>query len=141
MRFSQRDSGGLEVKLIDNFTELLHNDELPRNFNKWIVIEEGDSKYCKIQPFYDYGGWVLLYRKLVKIFNKDRKNSTKFKTKFLQQFKIFPYMTRLLRLYNHLENYDDARKDIDYWKRNFSRSKNAVDINKHFFRVEEYFND
>ena len=49
------------MKLIENFAELLHSDQLPENFGDWFVFEVGDEKYFNV-PIKKDGRWIYMIR-------------------------------------------------------------------------------
>ena len=87
------------MKLIDNFAELLHQDQLPKPIRLWFIYEEGDEKFVGEQPL-EGGRGRRFYLKdrrwffdtalqLCRKWKKERKNQREYQKQLEEQIKPF----------------------------------------------------
>tara|TARA_S200000501_G_C20748868_1_gene710748 strand:+ start:719 stop:1150 length:432 start_codon:yes stop_codon:yes gene_type:complete len=113
----------MEMKLIDNFAELLHQDELPKGFSYWFIYEEGDEKFVGEQPlegsvgrrFYlkDRRWFIDTAYKLLRNWNKERKNQKQFQKELEEQITPFQYFFDLIDLHRNLEIFDEFPRVLE----------------------------
>ena len=130
-RFFQRDSEGLEMKLIDNFAELLHQDQLPKGFSYWFIYEEGDEKFVGKQPLDERDGKKFYYKDRRLFFNtalqlcrkwkKERKNQKEYQKQLQEQITPFQFFVDLVDLHRNLEKIDEFPRVLERVKEHKDR--------------------
>ena len=111
------------MKLIDNFAELLHQDQLPKGFSFWFIYEEGDEKFVGKQTLKERDGKKFYYNdrrwftdtayKLYRNWNKERKNQRQFQKELEEQIKPFQYFFDLIDLHKNLEKIDEFPRVLE----------------------------
>ncbi|AIQ94724.1 hypothetical protein [Prochlorococcus sp. MIT 0604] len=129
------------MKLIENFAELLHSDQLPDDFGDWFIFEKGDEKYFTIPEknprlnryLVNSEFWKLLMWGVRRDFwNKKGKKQFENRKKILDQIKVFPYFTSLRSLHGYIQERKETlgytTKRINDWKKEIKKGMSPEEI-------------
>ena len=119
------------MKLIDNFAELLHQDQLPKTIRLWFIYEKGDEKFVGKQPLEERDG-KKFYRKdrkwffdtqlqLCRKWNKERKNQKEYQKELEEQITPFQFFVDLVDLHRNLEKIDEFPRVLERVKEHKDR--------------------
>lgn len=135
------------MKLIENFAELLHSDQLPENFGDWFVFEVGDEKYFNV-PIKKDGRWIYMIRDdwknlLQPVRNdwwnkkgrKGKKVFSEVRREILLQIPVYPYYWSLYYLWIHLLEKRVAEESISEWKEEIKEGMSREEISR--FKTKE----
>ena len=130
------------MKLIKNFAELLHSDQLPKSFGDWFVFEDGDEKYFRV-PVKRDGRWLYMSREdWMKLLHpvrndwwnkKGRKGKKVFpevRREVLIQIPVFPYYSGLYYLWTTLLEKRIAEENISEWKEEINEGMTREEISR-----------
>ena len=131
------------MKLIENFAELLHQDQLPENFCDWFVMEENESEK-ELKLFSGrFSSWYVkdtfdTYKTKFKFYRKDRtKKDLERQRKLLEDIPVFPYFSNLAHVWDRRNMYESCKRTWDEMCKISPETGNEEYL-KSFF-VEEIF--
>ena len=119
------------MKIIDNFAELLHQDQLPKPMRLWFIYEEGDEKFVGKQPLEERDGkkfyckdrkWFFdTQLNLCRKWRKERKNQKKYQKELQEQITPFQFFVDLVDLHRNLEKIEEFPSVLEKVKEHKNR--------------------